>query len=42
MVMTKYVKVKINKTQGNTKGMFCGDEEMINYISKCKKIAQKE
>ena len=43
-VRTNYIKVKIDKTQQNSKCRICGDrDETINYIrSECSKLAQQE
>ena len=42
-VRTNHIKVRIDKTQQNSKCRLCGDrDETINHISECSKLAQKE
>ena len=43
-IRTNHIKMRIDKTQQNSKCWSCGDrDEMINYIiSKCCKLAKKE
>ena len=42
-VRTNHIKVRINKTQQNSKCKLCGDrDKTINYISESSKLAQKE
>ena len=43
-IRTNQIKVRIDKTQQNSKCKLCGDrDETINHIiSKCSKLAQKE
>ena len=43
-IRTNHIKVRINKTQQNSKCRLCGDrDETINHIiSECSKLAQKE
>ena len=43
-IRTNHIKVRIDKTQQNTKCRLCGDrDETINHIiSECSKLAQKE
>ena len=44
VIKTHYVKVKIDKTQQNSKCWLCGvRDQTVNYIiSECSKLAQKE
>ena len=43
-IRTNHIKVRINKTQQNSKCTLCGDrDKTINHIiSECSKLAQKE
>ena len=43
-MMTDYIKVKIHKTQWNSKGRLCGDkgETIISIKTKGTKLAQRE
>ena len=43
-IRTNYIKIRIDKTQQNSKCRLCGDrDETINHIiSECSKLAQKE
>ena len=42
-IRTNYIKVRIDKTQQNSKYRLCGDrDETINYISECGKLVQRE
>ena len=42
-IRTNYVKVKIDKTQQNSRCSLCGDrdETIINIISECSRLVQK-
>ena len=41
--MTNYIKARIDETQQNSKWGLCGNrDEIINHISECSKLVQKE
>ena len=43
VVTTNHIKVRIDKTQQNSKYRLCGNrDEAINHITECSKLAQKE
>ena len=43
MIRTNHIEGGIDKTQRDSRGKLCGDkDEMINHISECSKLAQKE